>query len=162
MKNFVYSMYSLKFLPFITKPTRFPSGNQAGCPSLLDHVWYNRCSNINSGIIIYEKIDHFPIFFQLNGLNVEKPQFEKVTFRDHSDVNVNTFIRECNLVDWTLYHHDVNRNTENFCRIVNNLYFKQFPKKTKFLSHKRLCKPWLSSALLKSIKAKTKYYKELK
>ena len=42
IRGFVNSMFSCSFLPVITKPTRFPSGEQLGQPSLLDHIWYNK------------------------------------------------------------------------------------------------------------------------
>ena len=45
---------------------------------------------------------------------------------------------------------------------INETYFKAFPLKTKYVGTKRFEKPWLTGALLNSIKAKSKYFKQYK
>ena len=42
---------------------------------------------------------------------------------------------------------------------VNEVYKKSFPIKTKYVSLKRLSNPWISSAIMKSIKTKSYYFK---
>ena len=55
---------SYHFLPVINKPTRFsPSGIDR--PSLLDHIWFNRITNYECGIIINDTTDHFPTYIHI-------------------------------------------------------------------------------------------------
>ena len=65
VKDFVYHMFSLSYLPLVTRPTRFPDGNQHGPPSLLDHIWSNRLYNLEAGIILCSSTDHLPTFIIL-------------------------------------------------------------------------------------------------
>lgn len=118
-KACVYNLFSLKFLPFITKPTRFPVGNQLGSPSLLDHIWYNRFVEFKSGIILFDKTDHLPNFFILNELPVSNDGLVKLVFRDRSAANLDKFTNECSRLNWNLAPGNVNLNTKYFCRIID-------------------------------------------
>ena len=59
--------------------------------------------------------------------------------------------------------HSDDINTETFFLIteINRIYTNSFPLNIKMVSPKRLCKPWISSAILKSIKTKAQYFKKL-
>ena len=64
------------------------------------------------------------------------------------------------LVDWPeILTGSLNEKVQRFSDKLNQLYFSNFPIMTKFISVKRLNKLWLSSAILKSIKTKSKYFK---
>ena len=54
---------------------------------------------------------------------------------------------------------NLNEKFENFEKILNSLYCKNFPLKTKYLSSKRLSKPWLTRELLDLIEKKSNYCK---
>ena len=54
---------------------------------------------------------------------------------------------------------NVSTDTEQFCETLNTLYCRYFPLKIKDISTKRLSKPWLLSAILKSIRTKAHYFK---
>ena len=41
IRSFVYNMSTYNIMSLIAMPTRFPSGNQVGQSSLLDHIWHN-------------------------------------------------------------------------------------------------------------------------
>ena len=56
--SFLNTMYSLSLLPIISKPTRI-TDNSA---SVIDNFFINEPCNFESGIIIYDISDHFPIF----------------------------------------------------------------------------------------------------
>ena len=62
---FVDNMRSLNYLPLITKPTRFPVGEGAGSPSLLDHIWFNSLRRVESEIISIDMTDHCPTFIDV-------------------------------------------------------------------------------------------------
>ena len=63
-------------------------------------------------------------------------------------------------------HHvlvgDVHEQVEIFQNVVNTIYCKSCPLKIKYVSQKRLEKPWLTSGILKSIKMKSFYFKQFK
>ena len=163
IKKFVYSMFSLNFVPSITKPTRFPDGNQRGGPSLLDHMWHNRRSVTKSGIILYNITDHLPTFFILTDLPLSDNNMIKLMFRDHSEDNICIFRDRCRLFNWQFDPNvNVSCNVEHFSENLNKLYCKSFPLKIKYVSANRLKKPWLTSSIIKSIKMKSYYFKKLK
>ena len=161
-RYFVDNMFSHGFLPLITRSTRFPSGGQHGSPSILDHVWYNRCNAVWSGILIYDVTDHLPTFIVLKDVLLPNSTLVRVKFRDKSVANIERFIQVCSELNFDLSVTDVNINTKLFIETLDELYCRSFPVKVKYISCKRLSKPWLTSGLLKSIKNKSKYFKQFK
>ena len=162
-RYFVDNMFSHVFLPLITRSTRFPSGGQHGSPSIiLDHVWYNRCNAVWSGILIYDVTDHLPTFIVLKDVLLPNSTLVRVKFRDKSVANIERFIQVCSELNFDLSVTDVNINTKLFIETLDELYCRSFPVKVKYISCKRLSKPWLTSGLLKSIKNKSKYFKQFK
>ena len=95
VKDFVYHMFSLSYLPLVTRPTRFPDGNQHGQPSLLDHIWYNRLYNVEAGIILCSSTDHLPTFIILTDTLLPRNELINISFRNHSEVNIEKFLLEC-------------------------------------------------------------------
>ena len=160
--HFVNSMCSFNFLPVITKPTRFPTGDQHGSPSILDHIWCSKLTNVESGILLYDVTDHLPTFAIVNDLFLPDEALIKVEFRDKSLVNIGKFTCKCSELTFDLSSGDVNRNTNLFVETLDRIYCDSFPMKTKYISYKRLNKPWLTNGLLKSIKNKSVYYKKFK
>ena len=69
---------------------------------------------------------------------------------------------ECQKLTFDFSSEDVNVNTRLFIDTLDRIYCKSFPMKVRYVSNKRLNKPWLSDALLKSIRNKSLYYKLLK
>lgn len=160
VRDFVYSLHALNFFPYITKPTRFPEGNQRGDPSLLDHFWFNKIDRVKTGIITFDQSDHLPTVFVIeHQYPLNNNALIKVTFRDFSDYNIEKFKTICLNNNFNLPSNDVNTNTLFLSNILNDIYCKCFPIKVKYLSQKRINKPWLSSAILCSIKKKSKYFK---
>ena len=84
-------------------------------------------------------------------------------FRDHSSNNIGSFKNGCCNMHWKFNPEvDVNINIKLFSESLNELYCKCFPLKIKYVSPNRLKKPWLTSAILKSIKMKSVYFKMYK
>lgn len=163
VRSYVCDLISLNFLPVITCPTRFPTGNQHGSPSLVDHIWYNRLNVIFCGIILYDISDHLPNFIQIKNFTSNPSDNTKFVFRDHSSIYFDKFISEIANFDWNCQPiHEINTAVESFCNTIDQLYCKCFPLKTKFLSAKRLGNPWITSGLLTSIREKSKLYKLFK
>lgn len=157
---FMSTLQSLHYLPRITKPTRFPPDATDATPSILDHIWIN-FTNLNScGIILSDITDHLPTFIKIPNAK-EANNLIKITFRDHSARNKEFFTaRIKNLYPPVSDHSSCNvPNIDTFTTKLNNLYCKCFPLKTKFLSTKRLSKPWLTGTVLKTIQDKSSYFK---
>ena len=157
---FMQNVFSYHFIPLITKPTRFPLGEQHGSPSILDHIWFNKCNVVQSGIIIFDATDHFPTFAILKDILLLKNALVKIVFRDKSVNRIERFVCASRDLAFDLSGNDVNIDTNMFIKAIDDLYCKSFPLKTKYVSCKRLSKPWLTSSLLKCIKNISNYYKK--
>jgi hypothetical protein len=162
IESFITDLQSMSFIPVITKPTRFPPHNSNILPSAIDHIWINSLQQYSSGIISTDISDHCPNFIHLP-CAIQNSDRIKITFRSHNDTNINSYLHDLSLVDWdSVLVGDVHEKTLKFSETVNKLYCRNFPLKIKYISVKRLHKPWLSSALLKSIKIKSYNFKLLK
>jgi hypothetical protein len=156
--SFVNTLQSLHYMPLITKPTRFPPNDNCE-PSLLDGIWINYTDVYTSGIILADITDHCPVFLCIKHDTIDDNYFVKITFRLHSDRNVNEYYNVLNDINWDFSHFDdINVKTSIFLDEINRLYCRYFPLKVKCVSIKRLRKPWLSSAIFNSIKTKSKYF----
>ena len=163
VREFVCTMQSLKFLPCLTRPTRYPNLSQ-NC-SLIDHIWINTLDHFQSGIITYELTDHLPTFLCLPFLNREDSCSKiKIVFRNHNTNFINNFLTRLEYFDWReiLLENDVHLKWSKFSETVNFIYTDTFPLLTKYISKKRLNKPWLSSGILKSVRTKAYYFKLVK
>jgi len=158
VQDFVNNMRALNFLPTITKPTRFPSSDLLTDPSLLDHIWFNGLVEYRSGIICFDVTDHFPVFLSFN-FSVKCDDKIKVSFRCHLPENVECFRRKLQLYRFNLANASVSMNTERFIREIMTMYYESFPIRNKFVTCKRLQKPWLTAKLIKCIRNKSVYYK---
>ena len=161
--QYVSLFQSLSFLPYISKPTRFPPVDSGAAPTLLDHIWYNKLNNCSGGIICNDITDHCPIFINIPCVQKHNKNNIKVTFRCHSGGNINSYLQDLSRVNWgNVFVGDVHEQVEIFQNVVNTIYCKSCPLKIKYVSQKRLEKPWLTSGILKSIKMKSFYFKQFK
>ena len=131
----------------------------------IDHIWTNVTQLIDSGIFYCDITDHCPIFCRLNPLTKPKDSLIKVEFRDMSLTNKRKFNDLVRSTNWTQLLNgieDTNRLVLNLLSTLDKYYNTCFPIKTRFISTKRYLKPWITSALLKSIKTKHDLYKLVK
>ena len=115
--------YAYNFMSLVTKPTRFPSGNQVGQPSLLDHFWYNRFNSVDSGILLIGITDHLPTFLIIHHIEYSENNSIRVQFCDHSRSNV-LLTDACGKINWNILTNDVNRDTCIFAKTIDKLYRK--------------------------------------
>ena len=159
---FVSTMQSMSFLPIITKATRFPPAGSLGAPSLLDHIWLNKFSSYIAGIILIDNTDHCPTFLKLPIAGDNNSKI-KLHFRIHNSECMNRFKMEIRSILSNInYDDDVNVTTLKMIRDVNSLYMKCFPVRIKYVTQKRLCKPWITTSIMNSIKTKSRYFKIFK
>ena len=109
--------------------------------------------------------DHCPTFLNLkillNGTDhLRNNDKIKIVTRSHSEEDNLKFERLVCEFNWGIIENDdVNLYAENFVNAMNDIYCKSFPVKIKYISKKRLNKPWLTPPILKLIKAKSDFFK---
>ena len=158
---FLNHLNSYRFLPYISKPTRFPS-NSFSSPSLLDHIWFNGLTACLSGILMIDFTDHCPVFLRFPTREESPQETEKIkiTFRCNNDLNSkNHFMQSLQNFNWnSIKSNDVNQYTSSFIDTLNVLYRRSFPLKTKYITHKKFNNPWLNSSVKELILAKSQYF----
>ena len=133
--------------------------------SLIDHIWSNVPFGVSSSIIVTDIIDHFPLCASFSSFKRRDNDLVQIKFRDFSENNSSNFITDISLMNWAEVlgeSNDPNICTSRFLNKFQSLYDKNFPVKVKYISKKRLNKPWLSLSLIKSIRLKHLYYKHYK
>ena len=157
--SFIDIMQSVSFIPLISIATRFPPAGSQIAPSLLDHIWLNKLCTVSSGVICMDNTDHCPTFVKVP-LEVANSDTIKLTFRIHNRNSINNLKQKVNTLVANIDHEgDVDYATSKFISDLNNLYRECFPLTTKYVSSKRLRKPWISSGIINSIKTKSRYFK---
>ena len=154
-------MHSFYFYSHIDKPTRVTDNSN----SLIDHIWSNFPFGVSSNIIVSDITDHYPIYACFNNFRKNDNDLVKIKFRDFSEPNKNKLISEASLIDWLDVlgdPGDPDLLTNNFLNKFQDLYDRNFPIKTKYISKKRMNKPWLTLSLIKSIRLKHLKYKQYK
>ena len=159
--DFINSLRSSDFYPVISRPTRIGPNNSLSC---IDHIWTNTNRVSDSGIFISDITDHFPIFCGLRNPDSSCGNKFRIRFRNMSSNNLSNF---CNLIaetDWTdiTRENDANLQATLFIDKLYQIFNSCFPLMTKYITLKRLNRPWLTSAILKSIDTKHKLYKRVK
>ena len=191
-EGYVSLMFSYNFLPAVTRPTRFsqahdpnsvvndPINNEQimnninsfqnfnSC-SNLDHIWLGKIEQFTSGILLFDLADHLPTFiFFHHRIKQQKNDRILIKSRPFSDNNMGSFINDVNNVNWdeVLLGNDdylnIHNSCLNFCTHLDEIYCKNFPLKTKYVSEKRISKPWLNGNLKKLINKKSEYLKKFR
>ena len=158
--EFVNDCKSKSFLPLINKPTRVGAN---GCATVIDHIWSNKISGLETGIFECDITDHYAIFCCMMVTNSRTPI--KKYFRDHSDsclnllkARVNDFVSSYRFEN----SNDVDSKFENFLSNIFKLYNSCCPIKCKTLSFKRYTKPWITSSVMHAINRKHDLFREYK
>ena len=164
LDDYLACLFSLNFLPTISKFTRYPTNDSNSNPANLDHIFVNNCCSFVSGVIELDLTDHLPTFlhYPIEQFETNETNF-KIEFRPFTQSNFNKFCDELSRTDWVFDDASlVNNNTEYFITKLNKIYCRCFPLKIKYISYKRLSKPWLTQRLKNLVKTKSDYYKLFK
>ena len=161
--NFLATLQTMNLFPHISRPTRFPDSSNLGEPSLLDHIYTNFNNNFSSGIIHYPLSDHLPIFLNIF-VPTKQNNLHKIEFRIINQTNKEKFGQSINMINWNalLQAEDIDDNCLIFLNKLKEIFYNCFPLQTKQITEKRLNSPWLSQAVLNSIKSKNFLYKDFK
>ena len=156
--NFMNMMSAFFFRPLITRPTRFGDN----IATVIDHIWVNTPTKVESYIFYCDITDHCPVFCRI-GIPVENSnELVEVKFRNLSIANKQKYNNMLNNTNWNLLLNgitDTNELVAKLTSVIDKYYDMCFPVMTKFVGLKRLSKPWITKALHKSIKKKHYLFK---
>ena len=158
--TFINEFKSFHFFPIINLPTR----ETEFASTCIDHIWTNCLLPYKAGVLKVEISDHYPIFVLFPNI-VAKIKYNRFMFRHHCDNDVQLFkddVRRFVGDFQVLAGVEFDDRCKLFCVGLFDLYDVRFPIKYKQISEKRLNAPWLTRALLASIKRKHYLCKQFK
>ena len=83
----------------------------------------------------------------------------KISFRCISDENRLNFANELREFNWdSVENLDIDKYGERFVAVLNELYCKHFPLKTKYVPSKNNLNPWLTPHIRSILSAKSEYF----
>lgn len=156
-EEYLYMLYTQNFLPIITKPTRLTNHTA----TLIDHIYTIVTSHqITSGIAGLDIPNHLPIFCIVDILTnrAKKQRY----YRDYSKIDRESYLNEIKAINWDEvfnYSGDLHDLTTKTIDKIQTFADKHVPY--NLASHsklRRLNKPWITNAILKSIKVRHKMY----
>ena len=164
--EFLDSLASSMFLPYIIQPTRVNSNSKI----INDNIFSNIIStDIISDSLIATISDHLPQFLIAPEVFRNSPSSKSNYFeRDWGNFNQKNFILDYFSVNWknilNLEQNDINHSLQSFFDSMNDLFKIHAPyapyKKVKKYKLKFKQKPWISSSLQKSISRKNSIFKK--
>ena len=164
IEDLISLLQSFSLVSVIDLPTRYLPNNP-GNSSLIDQIWISNFSSCNSGVFEIDISDHSPCFAHFSFIGSLKEKLkQKVQFRPFKAENLDKLRNSLAMLDWDELNHIScpNARWKFFIDKIDETYCNCFPKKTKFISIKRINKPWLSPRLINLIKRKSEYFKLLK
>ena len=157
--EFLDTMLSKMLFPLISKPSRIT----ANTASLIDNIFTNDYAQIKCGLLFTDISDHFPVFSLSKSTSTSDSSENESNFiRNFKTANRTKFDAMLHNKDWTeLYslgdpNDAYNAFSKSFIEIYNNCFPLEKPSRRVSTS---LRKPWISTALLKSINTKNKLYR---
>lgn len=156
--EFLECMYTMSYIPLISKPTRVT----ATSATLIDNIFTNNLT-VNStetcsGILYTDISDHFPVFYVDNNSCSTYVNTKYITKRFYTDQNIAKFTTSLTNADWSLVTSELDDPNNAYAAFYSQLgkhYLNCFPEvkiKQKYSNRK----PWLSHGLKTSIKLTNK------
>ena len=153
----MFERFSMKQL--IRKPTRISKSNRT---TIIDHVWMDTSTfPVKESGTIEGISDHTGIYIKLN-LTTEKPEPEKVRYRNYRNYNAEIFNVELKqkltksdfnkLIDC----EELNKAMETFTKTLKETAQKHAPMVEKVKKNKKENVPWFETELEMKIEEKTK------
>lgn len=158
-EDFVNTLFSYCYQPHITQPTRIT----AHSATLIDNIFFNSLDyKTFSGNIVHDLTDHLPNFLIIDSFNLSTKA--SIFRRDYSKLNTQKLVKEYQEIDWHEKFSDlkdVNDIYATFLTVSTNIINKFVPlRKLSRREVKFSVKPWITTALRKSINTKNSLYKK--
>ena len=152
-------MYSVGFIPLITRPTRVTHTSA----TLIDNIYSNQILDRDhslNGIMMTDISDHYPIFHIANYIQAQDVEYS-ITRRNYTIKNKDNFMTKLSNIDWkdVLESDSTQEAFYLFHNKLRKLHDGCFP--LQHISKKyNTRKPWLSDTLRDAIKNKNKLYRK--
>ena len=160
IKEFLDIMYSYYFHPMISVPTRVTETSA----TLIDNIFTNVLGvNSKSGVLCMEVADHCPIFLIMFKLHTESDSTAPKYKRTFNVANTAKFKSVISKYPWTdiLHSVDAQESYTLFLKCISEAYDLCFPLRlVSSKPHRKPAKPWITSAIMKSINTKHRLYKK--
>jgi hypothetical protein len=158
--SFIDSLYSHSFIPLIVRPTRFGKNSS----TLIDNILTNKPRDATlSGIMISDISDHLPVFYLSKKKSIDKtPRHKYITTQIINDQNIAALKNNLSSTEWSdvLCCDNTNTAYDTFIHKFQSAYNAAMPLVTKRVKcYTNDHKPWVTSAIRKSIHRKHKLYK---
>ena len=142
-------------VPLIHYPTRVTESSA----SLLDNIFTNDSCQMQSGVILTDISDHFPVYCVCESEISSSTNEQNKKKRDINENNIRIFLQSLESTEWKLESDNPNNNYNNFIELFLDKYNNSFPLISTY--HKRRIKdnPWCTKDIRKLIKKKCKMYK---
>ena len=130
--------------------------------SCIDHIWNNLNIPKKSFVVKPNISDHYATCLLLNKKCNAK--LHRIKFRNFSAVNIEKFqtAMQSEFLRFSPTSHLVNDYSNYLEVFLKKILNKYFPVMTKCLSEKRLKSPWITSAIVKCIRKKFRWYRLMK
>ncbi|CAL4184363.1 unnamed protein product, partial [Meganyctiphanes norvegica] len=167
-RHFCNSLQSNNLFPVILEPTRVANINRNGeyitTESLIDNIFVNTRLNFNSGLIHSSISDHYPIFISIKDTPDHENPSNEIKYRLIDDVRIRKFKFALNTELQRIFINVTDAATafDKFFEVLNNLYNKYFPIKTKIATNKSIRHPWVNETLVRRIKVRERMSKAVK
>ena len=160
-QEFADTFMSASFLPLITKPTRVAEQSA----TLIDNIFSNIIPLPESGIILSDITDHYPIFTTSSLKPIEKNKNPHLKKRKFTPENIRRLQQSLRESDWSLVYNtqDVNSSYDNFISIINTNLDIHIPIRDIQNNYKKKPRlPWISHSILRSINRKNNLFYKYK
>ena len=164
INDFLTNFLIIIMFPLIDRPTRITSHSA----TLLENIFTNVFDNkIKSGVCVSDITDHYPIFQITSSLSIKNRPCRTNYSRSFTQCNMRTFVNRIELVDWNdiISVNSVNQAYSLFLDKLANIYDHCFPVRCKNINVGSNCiprKPWITSAILTSVRRKNKLFIKFK
>ena len=158
--DFITALQCMQFQQLIEVPTRVHNISR----SLIDHVYANFSSKcVNSGTIDTDISDHFPIYAIFEDELKKQSYKQKIFKRNYRYYNKVSFCEELSAQDWSNIENGTNVNDayDTFLQTFGTICDKHAPILKCFVKQKGARNPWITKAILKSIRRKHKLYSKM-
>ena len=164
--SFRNSLISNNLFPTILEPTRVATIHRNGelitTESLIDNIFINTQLNFKSGLIESTISDHFPVFISIqHNANPNADDNKSIQYRTINDYSINQFNLDLSnsIVSLLEGVSDPKTAFARFHKLIDKLYNKHFPIKTRILNKKDQIKPWITQVLVNRLKIRDRMAK---
>ena len=163
VNQYLSCMSSHFYMPTITLPTRIAISGENRTATALDHIFINKIVPYRATVFDYDLSDHCGTVIDCKIYqNFEKLEIKhKIINRPFNQSNFDKLKIMLSTLDWNviLTNQDANTMYATFSKHIDSAYCSCFPLKIKYLSDKRIKKPWITNELHAKIKQKSDYFK---